>query len=318
MIAAAATRALPRGKALDTLVERIARQLARQPSEGKVADYIPALANVAADRFGIAVATLDGHVAVAGDATEGFSIQSISKVFALTLACKTLGADLWKRVGRTPSANQFNSLIELELEHGKPRNPFVNAGALVVADALSTRFVQMEAAVVHMVRQLAGNPRIDYDRDVAESELRVAHRNLAAAHLIKSLGNFDNPVAEVVKAYCAQCAIRCSCADLATAMLFLANRGACPRSGLQILSPVESHQICALMMSSGTYEASGETSFVLGLPVKSGVGGGLVGVIPGQGAISAWSPLLDGSGTSIKAMEALRLFVSATDCSVFL
>lgn len=303
---------------LDALVSEIADRARSLPPRGRVASYIPALASVDAGKFGIAVATLDGHVATAGDAAESFSIQSISKLFSLALACKTIGNDLWSRVGRTPSANQFNSLIELEMESGKPRNPFVNAGALVVADCLGSRFVQMERSVVQLLREQSGNMAIDYDRAVARSELSVAHRNMAAAYLMKSLGNFVNPVEEVLKAYCAQCAICCSCIDLARAALFLTNHGICPSSGQTILSPVESHQLCALMMSSGTYEASGETSFTVGLPVKSGVGGGLLGVIPGYGAICVWSPALDKSGTSVAGLEALQFFVAQTQCSVFL
>lgn len=212
---------------LDSLLHQIHINVNSVPRRGQVATYIPALASVDANKFGLAVATLDGDVSSVGDAAEPFSVQSISKLFALVLACKTIGADLWKRVGRMPSSNQFNSLIELELESGKPRNPFVNAGALVVSDCLGSRFVQMESAVVHLIRELTGNPKIDYDRAVAASELAVAHRNMAAAYLMKSFNNFANPVDQILKAYCAQCAIRSSCIDLARGALFLANRGVC-------------------------------------------------------------------------------------------
>lgn len=309
---------LPRQADLGLLLPQIMKSVKSRPQRGHVASYIPALAAIDAGKFGLAVATLDGHVASTGDAGEPFSIQSISKLFSLVLACKTIGADLWNRVGRMPSSNQFNSLIELELQCGKPRNPFVNAGALVVSDCLVSRFVQMESAVVHLIRELTGNQAIDYDRSVAASELAVAHRNMAAAYLMKSFGNFANPVDAVLKAYCAQCAIQCSCMDLARGALFLANRGICPTVRRTIISPTECHQVCSLMMSSGTYEASGETAFVVGLPVKSGVGGGLLGVIPGYGAICAWSPALDQSGTSVAGLDALQQFVAQTDCSVFL
>lgn len=290
------------------------RPLARQ---GRVADYIPALAQVAPDRFGIAVATLDGAVYEAGDSAQPFSIQSISKLFALVLAYRVAGDELWERVGRLPSAGPFNSLIELERAEGKPRNPFVNAGALAVADLLAGRHTQMEAAVLALVRRLAGNAAIDYDLQVAASEFACAHRNKAAAYLMKSFGNFRNPVDDVVAAYCAQCAIAASCVDLARAALFLAHCGADAASGEAVLGERQASEVCALMMSSGTYEASGETAFSIGLPIKSGVGGGVLAVVPRFGAICAWSPPLDSTGTSVAALKAIELFARELGKTVF-
>ncbi len=297
---------------LDGIAARV-RPLARQ---GRVASYIPALGSIDPCKFGMAVATLDGEVFEAGDSREPFSIQSISKVFSLVLAYKLVGDSLWDRVGRLPSSNQFNSLVELELGNGKPRNPFLNPGALVVADILAGRHTQMERAIVQLLRDLAGNQRIDYDMQVAAGEFACAHRNKAAAHLMKSFGNFSNPVDDVVGAYCAQCAIACSCRDLASASLFLADAGS-RGGGRQILEARQVQQICALMMSSGTYEASGETAFSIGLPIKSGVGGGVLAVVPRFGAVCAWSPPLDKAGTSVAALKAIELFAAQMGKSVF-
>lgn len=293
---------------------------AAQPhaGEGKVADYIPGLRAVDPDKLGLAVATLDGRVYQAGDSGEPFSIQSISKVFALVLALRSEGDALWQRVGRRPSSNSFNSLVELEIEGGRPRNPFLNPGALVVADLLYSRHTQMEQAVVDLIRSLAEGDAVDYDLDVAASEFDSAHRNKAAAYLMKSFGNFHNPVDAVLQAYCGQCAIAGSCATLARAALFLANGGVAPLTGERVLQERQAQQVCALMMSSGTYEASGETAFSIGLPIKSGVGGGVLAVIPRFGVACAWSPPLDAAGTSVAGLKAIELLASGMGKTVFL
>lgn len=301
---------------MQNLLERIASAVCPLARTGRVASYIPGLADVEPSQFGIAIATLEGDIYAAGDSDQPFSIQSLSKVFALTLAMRLKDDELWARVGRLPSSNQFNSLIELELEEGKPRNPFLNPGALAVSDMLSSRNTQMELAVLSLLRDLSGNAALQYDLDVARGEFACAHRNLAAAHLMKSFGNFRNPVEDVVKAYCAQCAIAASCKDLAVAALFLANGGADLRMR-KVLEARQAQQVCALMMSSGTYEASGETAFSIGLPIKSGVGGGVLAVIPRFGAVCSWSPPLDEKGNSVAGLKAIELVAAELDRTVF-
>lgn len=301
---------------MQSLLERIAAKVRPMAKSGRVASYIPSLQDVDPNRFGIAVATLDGDVYATGDADQPFSIQSVSKVFALTLAMRLTDTDLWQRIGRLPSSNQFNSLIELELEEGKPRNPFLNPGALAVADILSSRNTQMELAVLALLRDLSRNSTLQYDVGVAAGEFSCAHRNMAAAHLMKSFGNFRNPVDEVVKAYCAQCAIAASCTDLAVAAIFLANNGQ-DLDSRRIVEPRQAQQICALMMSSGTYEASGETAFSIGLPIKSGVGGGVLAVIPRFGAVCTWSPPLDEQGNSVAGLKAIELLAIELEKTVF-
>ncbi|WP_423837666.1 glutaminase [Variovorax terrae] len=302
---------------LQDCLDRIATRVRPLAKRGRVADYIPALKCVDPQRFGLAVATLDGEVHQTGDSMEPFSIQSISKVFSLVLACNLVGDELWQRVGRLPSSNQFNSLVELELNQGKPRNPFVNPGALVIADLLTSRHTQMERAMVSLLRELSGNSTIDYNMEAAAGEFATAHRNKAAAYLMKSFGNFHNGVDEVVGAYCAQCAITSSCRDLAVAALFLADAGTHPITGRQVVAQQQVRQICALMMSSGTYEVSGETAFSIGLPIKSGVGGGILAVIPRFGVMCAWSPPLDDSGSSVAGLKAVELFAVKMNKTVF-
>lgn len=284
-----------------------------QLTQGKVAQYIPALASVDPTKLGLAIATVDGALFTSGDSGKTFSIQSISKVLSLTLALKTVGDSIWQHVGRHPSSNAFNSLIELELQQGKPRNPFVNAGALRVADLLTSRFVQMEMAVVNLARILSGNDGVTYDLDVANSEIKSASRNRAAAYLMESFGQLDNPVEDVIDAYCKQCAIKMSCVDLAKTALFYATGKYHSQTTHAILNGLQIRQINTLMLTCGNYESSGETAYRLGFPSKSGVGGGIIAVIPGQAGICVWSPGLDSSGVSVAGFKALEFLVQRTE-----
>jgi glutaminase len=299
------------------ILETIHREIQPLLSQGQVADYIPELGRVPADKFGMALVTLSGHTYTVGDAHEGFSIQSISKLFSCALAFQLLEEQLWTRVGREPSGNAFNSLVQLEHEGGVPRNPFINAGALVVTDILSERFVQAETALVQFIRRVSGNGGLDYSRRVAQSERDHAERNLAMAHFMKSFGNFRNPVELVIDAYCRQCAIEMSCLDLARAVLFLANGGVVPYSGERILETRSAKRLSALMLTCGTYDAAGDFVYRVGLPAKSGVGGGIVAVLPGEMGICVWSPGLDPAGNSLAGTRALELLTSITGQSIF-
>jgi glutaminase len=252
-----------------------------------------------------------------GDAQTRFSIQSISKLFACTLAFQLLGDELWQRVGREPSGTPFNSLVQLEAEQGKPRNPFINAGALVVTDVLCRRFVRAETALVEFMRRLTGDVTIDYDSRVAQSELQHADRNQAMAHFIASFGNMEMPVHAVVDAYCRQCAISMSCVELAQAALFLANGGVAPVSGERILDMSSTKRLSALMLTCGTYDAAGDFVFRVGLPAKSGVGGGIVAVLPGEMAVCVWSPGLDANGNSLAGARSLERLTTLTGQSIF-
>lgn len=284
---------------------------------GQVARYIPELAKVPGHQFGMAVATMDGQVFRCGDAHTAFSIQSISKLFALTMAMQCVGDALWDRVGREPSGTAFNSLVQLESEAGKPRNPFINAGALVITDVLCSRFVSPENALVEFVRRLTGNPSLQYDEQVARSELATGHRNRAMAHFIHSFGNLVNPVDAVIDAYCRHCAIRMDCVDLARAVAFLAHQSVNPWTGERVLDKTSAKRLSALMLTCGTYDAAGDFAYRVGIPAKSGVGGGIVGHIPGVLAVCVWSPELEPSGNSLAGSFALERFTLLTGQSLF-
>ena len=285
--------------------------------KGKVADYIPALAEASPDTFGMAVVTLDGDIHTVGEAHAPFSIQSISKVHTLTLALDMAGDDLWKRVGREPSGDPFNSLIQLEHENGIPRNPFINAGAIVVADVILSHYDEPEAALLAFIRERSGNPDIGRDEEIWTSERKSGYRNVALANFIRSFGNIENDVQAVLDFYYFQCALKMNCIDLARSLQFLANRGKCPSTGGQVTSIERARRTNAVMMTCGTYDAAGEFAFHVGLPAKSGVGGGIVAVVPHVLNLCVWSPALDEKGNSLLGGYALHRFTRLTGLSVF-
>lgn len=285
--------------------------------KGRVADYIPALAKVDPKRFGIAVATLDGQEYMTGDAQVCFSIQSISKVFTLAMVTRRIGDEIWKAVGREPSGNPFNSLVQLEYEQGMPRNPFINAGALVVTDRLISLYPHPKDTMIEFVRELCANDDIYYDKEIARSERLNADRNMALAYFMKSFGNIENDVETLLDVYCHQCAISMSCTDLARAFLFLSNRGINPFNGEQILTVSQAKRLGALMLTCGFYDESGDFAFRVGLPGKSGVGGGIAAYIPGNLAITVWSPGLNRHGNSLIGMAALEHFTTDIGNSIF-
>ncbi|SHI10064.1 glutaminase B [Ferrimonas marina] len=300
-----------------SLLQEVVADAAPLLGGGKVADYIPELAKVPSQKLGIAVCTARDGVIGAGDYQEPFSIQSISKVFALV---QTMGLyeerELWQRVGKEPSGNPFNSLVQLEFEKGVPRNPFINAGALVITDMLQTRLSAPRQRMLEMVRNLSGNEHIISDRTVAMSEYQHSARNAAIAYLMKSFGNFDNEVEQVLHTYFSHCAIRMSCADLARAFFFLCNKGA-SLDHRNVLSEKQNRQVNALLATSGLYDGSGEFAYRVGMPGKSGVGGGIIAVIPGEMSVCVWSPELDSSGNSLAGIAMLEQVSKRLGRSIF-
>lgn len=304
---------------LQTILDHVHQTLKPRIGEGKVADYIPALARVRASQLGLAAISVDGETAQAGDAAQPFSIQSISKVFTLTLALDRLGDALWHRVGREPSGSAFNSIVQLEAEQGLPRNPLINAGAIAVSDAiLADRSPdQAKSAVLEMVRSLSDDVTIEMDPEVAQSEAQSGFRNASLAHFMKAFKNLDNDVACVLDVYFHQCAIAMNCIQLARAGLFLASNGTDPISGRSIVRPERARRINAIMLTCGHYDASGDFAFRVGLPGKSGVGGGILCIAPGKAAIAVWSPGLNANGNSLLGTEALEAIAQRTGWSVF-
>ncbi len=304
---------------LAAILSRITEEMAKRTERGTVATYIPGLANVPLSRFGMTVVLANGTVYSAGDSEIPFSIQSVSKVFTLTLALQKHGDSLWRRVGREPSGSSFNSIVQLENEHGIPRNPFINAGAIVVSDFILGDSTVQHAidGLVGFVRRLASDDGIEIDLDVAHSEAITGFRNIALANYMKSFGNMSDRVNDALTLYFHQCALALSCRQLALAGRYLMFDGRAPDSDVQIINPTLARRINALMLTCGHYDASGELAFQVGIPGKSGVGGGILAIVPGKASIAVWSPGLNKRGNSELGTRALELLVEATNWSVF-
>jgi glutaminase len=315
---------LERFENLEEIVGTVCHEMQAHLGHGRVADYIPALARVDPRHFGIAVAVQSANgeavkLYSAGDAQTAFSVQSISKVFTLTMALEKLGGALWKRVGREPSGSPFNSIVQLENERGIPRNPLINAGALVVTDALLAAGDPGEliAGILDFMRQLSHDPAVAIDPDVATSEGNTGFRNASLANFLRAFGNIESNVLDVLEVYFHQCALSMNCRQLARAGFYLAHDGVDPQTAIRVTSKQRARRINALMMTCGHYDASGDFAFRVGLPGKSGVGGGILAIAPGRASIAVWSPGLNSWGNSHVGVLALEKFASLTGWSVF-
>lgn len=314
----------PMTRDLPAVLNAIATDMAAATDRGKVADYIPALARIDPAQFGIAVVLADGRIHCAGDADTPFSIQSISKVFTLTMALGKVGPELWRHVGREPSGSAFNSIVQLENERGIPRNPFINAGAIAVASVVLGGAEPRETIgdVLRFVRFLAGaaedaDDSIIIDREVANSEADTGFRNVALANYMRGFGNMGANVDGALGVYFHCCAIAMSCRQLAMAGRYLMLDGVHPGTGKPVISPLRARRINALMLTCGHYDGSGEFAFRVGIPGKSGVGGGILAIVPGVASIAAWSPGLNERGNSQLASAALERLSESMGWNVF-
>ena len=283
---------------------------------GKQADYIPALAKVDPDQYGIALKTVDGQAYSHMQADTRFSIQSISKVFAVAMGLAVKGESLWKLVGKEPSGTAFNSLVQLEVEKGKPRNPFINAGAIVVADLLMSELADPEREFIDFVRELSGSPDVDCNMEVAVSEREKGYLNAAIANLLKYHGTIENDIEDVLMFYFKMCSVEMSCNELAQAFLAFTNYRPFDYSGFKLTSS-QIKRLNAVMQTCGFYDEAGEFSYLVGLPGKSGVGGGIVAVYPHRYSVAVWSPRLNSKGNSVMGMKALELLTTYTQESIF-
>lgn len=299
------------------ILKKIYLEVSPFASQGKVAKYIPELAHIPSDRLGISIHSIDGTCHAVGDSRMPFSIQSISKVFSYTLAFKALGESIWERLGKEPSGNSFNSLVQLEYEQGIPRNPFINAGAIVIADIILSHYPNPRETLLNFVREITQDSSINYNEKVADSEKMTGFRNSALAFLMKSFGNIHNTVEDVLDFYFLQCSLEMSCESLSKSFLYLANHGTVPETGEQILTVSQSKRISALMLTAGLYNESGDFAYRVGLPAKSGVGGGIVALIPQKMSICVWSPPLNKFGNSLAGIEALERLTTYSGDSIF-
>ena len=298
------------------ILETIHQEILPFSQHGKQADYIPALAKVNPDQYGIALKTVEGESFSHMQADTRFSIQSISKVFAVAMALSIKGEELWKLVGKEPSGTAFNSLVQLEVEKGKPRNPFINAGAIVVADLLMSELEDPEQEFLDFVRELSGNQDVSYNMEVAVSEREKGYLNAAIANLLKYHGTIANDIEDVLMFYFKMCSVEMSCNELAQAFLAFTNYRPFEYSGYRLTSS-QIKRLNAVMQTCGFYDEAGEFSYLVGLPGKSGVGGGIVAVYPHRYSVAVWSPRLNSKGNSVMGMKALELLTTYTQESIF-
>ncbi len=299
------------------VLKEIRREIQPYARMGKQADYIPALAQVNPDQFGMCIHTVEGNTYVQGDADTPFSIQSITKVFSLAMCLNMEGDNLWRRIGKEPSGTAFNSLIQLELEKGIPRNPFINAGAIVMADILLDYLEDPEVEYLEFIRILSGNPDIDYNREVAASERETGYLNASIAYLLKYHRNIHNDIERVLRFYFLQCSVEMNCRDLAHAFLHFANsRAPFAFAGVSLTSS-QVKRMNAIMQTCGFYDEAGDYSYLVGLPGKSGVGGGIAAICPMRYSVAVWSPRLNPKGNSVMGIKALELLTTKTEESIF-
>ncbi|WP_117880827.1 glutaminase [Aureibaculum luteum] len=285
--------------------------------QGKLATYIPELANVDPSMFGVHMTKIDGTDFGIGNYKEKFSIQSIAKVLSLTLAIKTIGEKIWNRIDVEPSGTKFDSLLLLESYKGIPRNPFINSGAIVICDILITHLDNAPKDFLSFVRNLSDLPTLTYSDKIADSEKATGYRNVALCNFIKSFGNIKNDPAEVLDFYFDMCSLEMNCQQLSYTFSFLANGGRKLSNGEKIITNSQSKRINALMLTCGFYDESGEFAFKVGLPGKSGVGGGIVALYPHNYSIAVWSPKLNPNGNSFRGMKLLEEVTTHSEMSIF-
>ena len=284
--------------------------------KGEVANYIPELQHVDKNAFGIYLNVIGSENFEIGQSKTKFSAQSITKVLSLALAVSKNADEVWKRVDVEPSGNPFNHISLLEVENGFPRNPFINSGAIVIADILVSALKNPKQDFLEFVRLLANDNDIHYDTKVAQSEKNTGFKNYAIANLLKSFDNLNNDVDVVLDFYFHQCSLYMSCKQLTNAFFLFANNGKCLSNTLHITAS-QAKRINAIMLTCGFYDEAGEFAFEVGLPGKSGVGGGIVALLPNKFIISVWSPGLNPKGNSKIGMSALELFTTKTNLSIF-
>ena len=306
---------------LQNIIDDIAAELSHETERGKVADYIPPLACVSPSNFGMSIVDTHGHIMSTGNTDVSFSIQSISKVFSLTMALRSVGETLWDRVGREPSGSPFNSIVQLESEQGIPRNPFINSGAIVISDILLANHKPDDiiADYVKFMQMLTGDSDIKIDQEVADSEHATGFRNFALGHYMRAFKNINHPVDVTLETYFNFCALSMNCQQLAKAGCYLMSGGQLPNDDASnpVLSEERTRRILALMMTCGHYDGSGEFAYRVGLPGKSGVSGGILAIVPGVASIAVWSPGLNARGNSHLGTMALERLVQRTGWSVF-
>jgi len=304
---------------LTAIAEDVTRDLMKTREWGKPSSLSPKMQGIDTHQFGIAIHTAEGETVLAGKADATFTIQSISKIFSLTLALEIFSDKVWDRVGKEPSGDPYNSIVDLERQKGIPRNPLINPGALVINDMLhkASRDDDGHTNVRDLMNSLLDGEEVGIDDEVAGSEGGSNFANRAMANLSKHFENFENDIEPVLKEYVDQCAITMSSRQLARAGRYLMVERADSDDEKALRRARRVRRVNALMLTCGQYDGSGEFAYRVGLPAKSGVGGGILAVVPNIASICVWAPGLDEDGNSLLGTEALARLSQEMDWSVF-
>ncbi|KAB2881209.1 glutaminase A [bacterium] len=304
---------------MQQLLEQAIRYAKPFLEQGKLADYIPALLRANPQHLGVSITTMDGKQHSAGDTDEPFSIQSISKILSLIYVLNERGKEkVLEKVGVEPSGNPFYSLVQLEYESGKPRNPLINAGAIAITGLMAGNSAQEKSAgLIQFLNNIVDESDYKINQEIYRSEFETSHRNRAVGYFMKHFGMIDGEVEAAVDAYFQQCSIEMTCAQLSRLSLFFAGGGTDPISHKKVTDPENVKWVHALMAMCGLYDASGEFACTVGLPGKSGVGGGIVAIVPGKMSISVFGPALDGKGNSIGGLKILEFLSRELRLSLF-
>jgi glutaminase len=285
---------------------------------GKNASYIPALAEVDAQLFGVCVATVDGQTFSAGDAESQFALESISKVFTAALAMEQVGPrEFHRKVGADPTGEAFNSVLALELHNDKPNSPMVNAGAMTATSLVSATDAEDRWRQILQIQSDFAGRAISVSERISASERATNFHNRAIAWLLLCGGYMYCDPMEACDVYTLQCSTLITAVDLAIMGATLANGGINPVTQKRVIAQANVSHMLALMAMEGLYTSSGDWAYIVGLPAKSGVGGGLVAVSPGKLAIAAYSPPLDKAGNSVRAQAAITQIARTLELGLF-
>ncbi|KYH34014.1 glutaminase [Clostridium tepidiprofundi DSM 19306] len=302
------------------ILENIIENNRKWTKEGELASYIPELTRADKDALGICVTTLDGDEFYAGDYKTKFTIQSVSKVITLMLAILDNGKDyVFSKVGMEPTESAFNSIINLETNTlRKPLNPMINAGAITIVSLLSGENSDDKFnRILKFTRKITGNDSLNINEQVYSSEKATGNRNRALAHFMKSLDIIEGDVEEILDVYFKQCSIEVTCTDIARIGAMLANDGVLPWNNERVISREATRLVKTIMVTCGMYDASGKFAVHIGIPAKSGVGGGIMAAVPRRMGIGVVGPALDEKGNSIGGIKVLEELSRELDLSIF-
>ncbi len=305
---------------MQILLNKILENCRRITEKGKVATYIPALGKADPNDLGICVADMNGDLFSAGDYEKKFTIQSISKTVTLMLAIMDNGIEyVFDKIGMEPTGDAFNSIIKLEIvSPSKPLNPMINAGAIAVTSMIKGKnSLEKFHRLLNFFRKISGNENLDINEEAYLSEKATGDRNRSMAYFMRDVGIFTGDVEDILDVYFRQCSIEVNCIDIAKIGLFLANDGRIPETGEIITSEKVSRIVKTFMVTCGMYNASGQFAINVGIPAKSGVGGGIMTSIPHKMGIGVYGPALDDKGNSIGGCEMLKKLSEELDFSIF-